>query len=619
MRISSIKVENQPPIQHFDVSDLSDLVVIAGPNGVGKTRLITSLLNAFRGSPTGVELIIEATSKDEESKFGSKTLSTSGNGIQRLMQVMQANKLRRNYQSGVLYFESGRSIQKVKALSFAFDFADPYIENVSWDLPMQGLAGRWQDTQHAIFKKIQNQKTSIANRAIELRGQGYDSMNLQFSDPLAPFKDAFFKMLGPKRLTRADLSSQNLMYEEDGEERSISTLSSGEREVLNVTFDFILRNPNDCIIFFDEPEVHLHPELLIRMVATLRSIGNNNQFFFLSHSPDLVSSSLEDSVVFLTPRKNDGSNQAIIVKPGDATTEAMHQLGHSVGVLSLGRKIVVIEGTDASLDKRTYSQILANRFPDLVLVAGGGKQTIENFSHLVTTVLDKAVWGVDFFMLADRDSGQVISSSGKMEQLPRYHLENYFLDSKILAACFETIEDDESWLRDPAAIENCLENLALEKIGYAVALRVSHKFRQLCGNVTLMPSGVHDLDRAALIASISERAETEQLRNAAALDLTAIRDATESTYDEFLTYITGGTGRWKIDVPGKPIFKTFCGRANIQVGRLKNLYLKAVDAREADTFDELNSIFSRFSAVSSASTQECVGSPDPLNEPSLGD
>lgn len=489
MRISSIKIENQPPIQHFEVSDLSDLVVIAGPNGVGKTRLITTLLNAFRGSPLGVELLIEATSKDEESTFGAKTLSTAGPGLHRLMKVIQANKLRRNYQSGVLYFESGRSIQQVKALPFAFDFADPYIENVSWDLPMKGLAGRWQDTQHAILKKIQNQKTSIANRAIELRGQGYETMNLQFSDPLGPFKDAFLKLLGPKKLTRADLSSQHLMYEEDGEERSISTLSSGEQDVLNVTFDFILRNPNDCIIFFDEPEVHLHPELLIRMISTLRSIGNNNQFFLISHSPDLVSSSLEDSVVFLTPRKNDGSNQAIIVKPGDATTEAMHQLGHSVGVLSLGRKIVVIEGTDASLDKRTYSQILSNRFPDLVLVPGGGRQTIENFGHLVTTVLDKAVWGVEFFMLTDRDSGLMANSSSKMAQLPRYHLENYFLDSDILAACFETIEDESSWLRDPAAIENCLENLAMEKIGYAVALRVAHTFCQLCGNVTLMPSG----------------------------------------------------------------------------------------------------------------------------------
>jgi energy-coupling factor transporter ATP-binding protein EcfA2 len=608
MRIASIKVENLPPVQRFEVTDLSDLVVIAGPNGVGKTRLITHLLNAFRGSAGGVEMFIEATSKEEIGTFGAKQLSTSGSGLQRIMHLVQTNKLRRNYRSGVLYFESGRSIQNIQPLPFAFDFADPYMENVSWDLPMQGLAGRWQDTQHAIFKKIQSQKTSIANKAIDLRNQGFESMNLQFSDPLEPFKEAFAKLLGPKKLTRADLSAQQLMYEEDGEERSINTLSSGEREVLNVTFDFILRNPNDCIIFFDEPEVHLHPELLIRMVATLRSIGRNNQFFFLSHSPDLVSSSLEDSVVFLTPRKADGSNQAILVKPGDETTEAMHQLGHSVGVLSLGRKIVIIEGTDASLDKRTYSQILANRFPDLVLVPGGGRRTVENFAHLVSTVLDKAVWGVEFFMLTDRDAGPIDASSGKIAQLPRYHLENYFLDSEVLAACFDTIEDDASWLRDPATVEKALCDMAVEKVGYAVALKVAHTFRQLCGNVSIMPSGAHGLNKQDLIDAIAHKAEAERIRNASALELAAIREATAKTYDEFLASINDGTGNWKIDVPGKPILKTFCHRADIPVGRLKNLYLKVVEEKGMETFADLVTIFARFAgAAEGVATQGQLG------------
>lgn len=595
MRIAAIKVQNHPPIQSFEVNSLSDLVVIAGPNGVGKTRLITALLSAFRGSPQGVEMQVEATSPEEQAAFGAKSVSTSTH-LQKVMQVLQTNKLRRNYRSGVLYFESGRSIQKVTALSFAFDFADPYNESVSWDVTMQGLAGRWQDTQHAIFKKIQNQKTSIATRAIELRNQGHTSMNLEFSDPLELFKDAFSKLLGPKELTRADLGSQNLMYEENGEERPISTLSSGEREVLNITFDFLLRSPNDCIIFFDEPEVHLHPELLIRMVATLRSIGRNNQFFFLSHSPDLVSSSLEDSVVFLTPRKADGSNQAIMVKPGDETTEAMHQLGHSVGVLSLGRKIVVIEGEDASLDKRTYAQILANRFPDLVLVPGGGRRTVENFGHLVTGVLDKAVWGVEFYMLTDRDAGAV-GASPKIAQLPRYHLENYFLDADVLAACFETIEDEGSWLRDPKAIEAALAELAQEKVGYAVALHMAHRFRQLCGNVDVMPSGAHSLGKAELAEAMVVKANAERVRNTAALDEASVRVEVSQAYDEFLLSITDGSGRWKRDVPGKPILKGFCNRAKLPLGRLKNLYLKAAADRGGGTFDDIVTIFERFSAT----------------------
>jgi len=51
MRIRSIHAANVPPVGLFSVDDLSDVVVLAGPNGVGKTRLVESILSAFR-NPT---------------------------------------------------------------------------------------------------------------------------------------------------------------------------------------------------------------------------------------------------------------------------------------------------------------------------------------------------------------------------------------------------------------------------------------------------------------------------------------------------------------------------------------------------------------------------------------
>jgi ABC-type transport system involved in cytochrome c biogenesis ATPase subunit len=40
MRIVSIDANNIPPVNRFHVDELSEVVVIAGPNGIGKTRLI---------------------------------------------------------------------------------------------------------------------------------------------------------------------------------------------------------------------------------------------------------------------------------------------------------------------------------------------------------------------------------------------------------------------------------------------------------------------------------------------------------------------------------------------------------------------------------------------------
>lgn len=40
MRISEIYASDIPPVKLFSADQLSDVVVLAGPNGVGKTRLI---------------------------------------------------------------------------------------------------------------------------------------------------------------------------------------------------------------------------------------------------------------------------------------------------------------------------------------------------------------------------------------------------------------------------------------------------------------------------------------------------------------------------------------------------------------------------------------------------
>jgi len=46
-------------------------------------------------------------------------------------------------------------------------------------------------------------------------------MNLEFSDPLEPFREAFESLLGPKTLHSADIQNQRLMYSEAGEIREV--------------------------------------------------------------------------------------------------------------------------------------------------------------------------------------------------------------------------------------------------------------------------------------------------------------------------------------------------------------------------------------------------------------
>ena len=603
MRIQSIKSRNVPPVRTFEADGLSDLVVIAGPNGVGKTRLVAAILRYFQHfNESGTVFEIHATCDKEVQAWGKDRLVTETSAdAAKLRTMLEQNQRRRNLTSTIIYYESDRSIQNVKPLKFQFDYSDPWEEQIGQRFSFNPLKSRWQDTIHAIFKKIQNQKNAIASRAIQLRSEGHSSMNLEFTDPLEPFRDAFSKLLGPKQLVGADIQKQTLIYAEGDRRDDIKSLSSGEQEVLNIIFDFILRRPSDCVVFFDEPELHLHPELLHKLITTLRSVGKNNQFFLVSHSPTVISASLEDSVIFLTPARPDGGNQAVVVKPDDSTSSALHKLGQSIGVVALGHKIALIEGSDSSLDKQTYGQILENRFTNIVLQPVGGKDQLVSFDAILDNILNRTIWGVEFYMLADRDaapssiSPAEISerSEGRFRVLDRYHLENYFLDERVLASCFEDQEPVSSWLRDEIAIAEKLNEIARAFLSYATALIVSRHLRLSVGNIDVMPKSCSDKSVDDLKGLMIGAQASERSRVCAALDDAATKIAIQETYQRLEASLNDAS--WKAEIPGKPILSSFAGAAGIPLGRLKSLYISKNASHGMGAFQHIEEVFLEWS------------------------
>ena len=603
MRIKSIYMKDIPPVERFEVENLSDLVVISGPNGVGKSRLISGLLAEFqrsRGHASKGHFILEATSDDEQAKWGKRLLNTSVPAdLILLTTTLQQNRQRRNFKSSILYYESNRLIQNLQPLNFTWELVDPWEENVAWNSTFGGLSNRFQDTIHALFKKVQTQKSAIATSAIRLKREGRTSMNLDFIDALDPFKEVFHKLLGPKALETIDPQSQRLRYSGKGATLDAETLSSGEREVLNIAFDFQLRIPSDCIVFFDEPELHLHPELTFKLISTLRGIGERNQFILCSHSPDLISGSLNDSVIFLTPPRN-GANQAIIVDSTNETSSLLNKLGQSIGIIALGKKIVLVEGDDNSLDKKTYAQLTRGRFPNLVILPSKGKEQVATFGNAVSTLLSRTLWGVDFYMLCDRDAVPFGSATetrlrhhNKVRLLSRYHLENYFLDTELMAAAFETMEASDSWLRNKDAIEKKLLLLATDSLSYATALVVSRQLRLNAGNIDVMPGACTALSLDELTAKISGTAKSESSRIHTELEVGRIEELTKEVYTKLSESI--GDGTWRTFIPGKQIVSRFCAAANITVGRYINLYLAESEKNNHAAFKEVLDVFQAFS------------------------
>jgi hypothetical protein len=432
-------------------------------------------------------------------------------------------------------------------------------------------------------------------------------MSLNFSDPMAPFKETFARLLAPKSLVDPSPRTNSLQYFEDGTSFDISSLSSGEREVLNIAFDFQLRSPHDCIVFFDEPELHLHPELSYRLLQALQEIGENNQFIFATHSPDIISASLDRSVIFLSPPQveadNSQRNQAILVSEGDSANRALQLLGQSIGIIALGRKIVLIEGTQASLDKQTYGSVLRNAYPSLVLVPSGGRHIIESFEAVYESVLSRSIWGVEFFMLCDGDSAPTTSdvstqaiSSGRLALLPRYHLENYFLDERIWAEALSPLDAPDAWTRDEAQVRERLRTIARSYVSYAVALRVAASVRYSFGNIDIMPADCHGRSLDELCAMFQHSCSAERVRFEGEMSGDSLISFVSDTYSALLQSLDDAADdKWKVAIPGRPILNTFAAAAGLKSARAKRLYLVAAEkVPNLDPFSEIRSIFETF-------------------------
>src|ERR1700722_9489924 len=104
MRLREIHASHISPVEQFSAEELSDVVVLAGPNGVGKTRFIGTLLayiqvpGNFPGTVAGqpkIRLVLESTNPIETSEWGKSTLDTQDpQDVFRLTRTLQKTRRR---------------------------------------------------------------------------------------------------------------------------------------------------------------------------------------------------------------------------------------------------------------------------------------------------------------------------------------------------------------------------------------------------------------------------------------------------------------------------------------------------------------------------------------------
>ena len=308
-------------------NNVLDLVVLAGVNGSGKTRVLESIYYYFemlRSKVVSLELFYEKN----ENEVLDNLMSTEGlTEIEKEMQkdIEYADCLRNIKYYNQDYKEGGNQNINSKIISRSFEKLKifPKIIYVPTEINFQKMnAASTTLIQEYKFINIVDTNlikdipsyiaTKIISEMLKNKNEKVGDIQKKVFDEI----NEIFETLGIE-VKIEDISQDGrnipIFTNSSGDKFDINELSSGEKQLFLRTLAIKMLNPENSIILIDEPELSLHPKWQQRIVDVYRKIGKNNQIIIATHSPHVLGSVKKENIMLLD-KTNDGK---IIVKTGN--------------------------------------------------------------------------------------------------------------------------------------------------------------------------------------------------------------------------------------------------------------------------------------------------------------
>jgi len=228
-----------------------------------------------------------------------------------------------------------------------------------------------------------------------------------------------------------------------GQSVPAAQLSSGESELISLGIECLmfahdLIDGKENILLLDEPDVHLHPDLQVRLVAFLRSLLTDSNFRIVvaTHSTPFLSG-LDGfagaTVSFMKP----GDNMLSFESIGDVQRRVLPVFGaHPLSNVFNQTPVLVVEGDD---DERVWQQAVRSSagalrvYPVSCDGVGGMNEYEQEVDRIVTSVYDEP----RAYSLRDGDG--VHEEIGDLGAVSRLRLqcraaENLLLTDEVLSA-----------------------------------------------------------------------------------------------------------------------------------------------------------------------------------------
>ena len=292
-----------------------DLVVLAGSNGSGKTRVLESILKYFQDNLNYKQNNIEAgIFYEEKEKNCISNVGDFFDGLENFSYREVNNPLHEKYIEikkkldilpKIIYVPTEINFQKMNVASTTLVQEYKFINIVNTNL-IKDIPSYIATKMISAMLKNKNEKVGDVQKKV------FDEINEIFENLSINVKVEDISQDG-RNIT--------LFTNSSGDEFDINELSSGEKQLFLRTLAIKMLNPENSIILIDEPELSLHPKWQQRIVDVYRKIGKNNQIIIATHSPHILGSVRKENIMLLD--KNDEGK--IVIKTGDELYDSYGQ------------------------------------------------------------------------------------------------------------------------------------------------------------------------------------------------------------------------------------------------------------------------------------------------------
>ncbi len=450
-----------------------------------------------------------------------------------------------------------------------------------------------------IHQKVAAHKNKLADEVQNNPAMVGKDILQKFPHPLEKYKKIFSQLLPEKELQ--DINPANpgeFQYKDvNGQMLSFNSLSSGEQEIVKVIFDVARKDIKHSIIIVDEPELHLHPTLTFKLVETLKTIGDHtNQFIFLTHSADLISTYYSTGNVYFIDSIQSGSNQAHkLSELNHSHKEVVKLIGENLGLFAVGKRLVFVEGEESSIDHLTYHKIGQKYLKEAKFVSVGSVENLLTLNAFETQIRN-SIFGINFYMIRDRDGlsdSQIngLETNGRIKCLKKRHIENYFLDSEILFKVAEHFYITENRTEiTQEFIEDKLKEIASNQLKLNL-LQNTKEYLKLNHNFdipTIKSIETKELDEIKTEMIISVDASLTNLSTGLS-NLQDWMNSEQTKLEECLQ-----NEKWKDTFQGKNIFSIICGELSLDKLKVRQAYVDIALEEKPEIFADIKEILESF-------------------------